>query len=244
MPDTAAVDPRLEVLGALQKDLESCIRKAENNDTAMRASRDTLAAVLKWLEGYKADLHAGLDDGTIPRAAEPYVMACFNDITSHVDKVHSRVADGIRRADVPGYVKGLQKAGQVARHHASTVERRAAAHAARVAREADEDAEWRAGRGAPPAGGQGAPGGDTGAAHGTPQDQPQPADQRQPTDEEGEPPPAAEPDPPASCAHCGDEIAMDTGSANCTPCEAHRGKYGKLPSKRALANRRKADGAD
>jgi ABC-type transporter Mla subunit MlaD len=234
-PDKATI--KADALGDLVASLDATMRAANDNRTAMRASVDTLERVLERFRGYRDRIDAALDDGTFPPDSRDAVLAVFGDLVRMTDQLRAQVAKA--HGEQGPFLAGMAKARQLADHH-----RRLQQQAA--ARAADDDAEedaYRDDLAARRQGNSNAPPDQAAVAEdarGAAEDA-QGADPTQDTPDAQDSPegPAEDASEPAACSHCGDAMTADTGSGQCVACVSHRNRYGKLPSERALANRRK-----
>lgn len=202
-------------------DFDQLMDAGEKKKYGAKAVRVKLDALMMWLHSYRQRIDKALDDGVIKADARDDVLQVFTDIASYINKEHRLSLREDAAADP--FLAGIARARLV-------VLARRDAELARADEsdeiEAEDDA-WERG------------------------DDPQDEQDAPITDEVSDLRDALVDAMGGvwECGHCGDETSTPVHCGNkgepaidaCPPCAEHLGRYGKLPSAKALAKRRSTE---
>lgn len=226
MPSAVKARIKVDAVEGVLSSIDEAIRSASGNETALRASADTLNQLLERFHGYRGKVDEALEDGTFPPQSREAVLAVFGDLVRITDQMRSHL-DRSAREQRP-FLAGLAKARSIALHRKDSEER----IATRAEVDEQEEQEHREDR--------------------TERTQKRP--QRTPEGSRGvkvvpivSRTPANVPEVPEDvprCSHCQDPITVPTGEDHCVPCVSHRNRYRSLPSPKVLEKRRVARASD
>jgi hypothetical protein len=246
MPSSDKAAVKVGMADEIIDSLDDTIANAERNVVALTASTATAKRIAEQFVGYRQRIERARnpEEGDDPADAmtEAEYQAALLVYRALFGIVHTVERGAAKtRSEQGPFIAGIRRARAIAESKRDAEQRKGE----RADREAQADEDDSAGQaaGQPRQGNgntpRGAPAGTTAPRNDDPDPEP-PADLATP--HSGDSGDDSDTDDDPLCAHCNDPITMPTGEERCSACMSHRNRYGKLPSEKALANRRARNG--